>query len=130
VGALSRARLAKGTQRSYGYGIALFARWLEQGGGALETLAESDIRSYKHHLKMVLRRRPATINQQMNVIRWLCRWAQARGILKGDLVDGAELDPVPPRRRPVGLTEAEVHRLLRAAGQGRPSQRARVSTGT
>ncbi|MEW6752836.1 MAG: tyrosine-type recombinase/integrase [Candidatus Latescibacterota bacterium] len=125
IDALRRTRLAAHTRRSYGYVIAAFARWLEQTGGSIESLAEGDLRSYKARLKDVLRRRPATINHQVQALRWLCRWAQGREILKADLSAGAEFERVPPRRRPANLAEGEVHRLIRAAGQGRPTHRAR-----
>ena len=107
--ALTRSGLATQTRRGYQYDIAQFRRWLEKTGGSLPTLTKTDLETYKHHLKNVLRRRPSTTNHQMHALRWLCHWAHRRGILADDPASGAEPEKVPVRRRPAGLAEVSTN---------------------
>jgi integrase/recombinase XerC len=123
--ALHRASLSAHTRRTYAYDVAQFARWLEQTGGALATLTTSDVNVYRQHLKTTLRRRPSTINHQLQAIRWLCSWSHRHGLMPTNPALEAEGERVPRRRRPAGLSDTEIHRLMRSAAQGRPSQRLR-----
>jgi integrase/recombinase XerC len=61
-------------------------------------------------------RRPATINRRLDALRRLCRWAQSTGSM---VIDAArDVRPMRTMRnqQPVGLTDADAHALLRAAG--------------
>jgi site-specific recombinase XerD len=60
--------------------------------------------------------RPATVNRRLDALRRLCRWAQDSRTLVRDVT--RDIRPVRRVRnhQPVGLTDAEVHALLRAAG--------------
>ena len=71
--------------------------------------------AYRQHL-LALGRRPATINRRLDALRRLCRWAREAGRLRDDVA--RDLRPVRAarNRQPAGLTDAEAHALLRAAG--------------
>lgn len=73
----------------------------------------------------VLRLKPATINHRLQAVRWVCGWATRRGLLSTDPAGEVRAVRVMARRRPAGLSEAQVHKLFRAAGQGRPTHRLR-----
>jgi integrase/recombinase XerC len=116
------------TVRAYQHDVALFLRWLEEKTGAhlaLGALSELDLLNYRQHLVNVRRLRPATINQRVQALRWLCRWARREGLVKTDPSGCLKSMRVARRRQPAGLAEPEVHALLRAAGSSRQSQGAR-----
>jgi len=120
--ALANAGLAPLTVRTYRHNVALFLAWLgEVRGGTtkLSDLCAAEVLSYRQHLVSVARLRAATINQRLQAIRWLGRWAEHHGLLKSSPVVEVKSLPVPKRLRPVGLTEPEVHSLLRVAGESK-----------
>ena len=67
----------------------------------------------------VARLRSSTINQRLQAIRCLCRWAERQGFLKSNPAAVVKSLRVAKRRRPTGLTEPEVHGLLRVAGESK-----------
>jgi integrase/recombinase XerC len=75
--------------------------------------------SYRQHLVNVARLRSSTINQRLQAIRCLCRWAEREGFLKSNPAAVVKSLHVAKRRRPTGLTEPEVHSLLRVAGESK-----------
>lgn len=123
--ALQASDLAPLTRRAYSHDILLFARWLEEMKQPLSNLCTEDLLAYRQRLVNFERLRPATINQRLHAIRWLCRWAHRRGMLAANPALEVKTVRVPARRRPTGLEEPEVHALLRAAGKSRASQRQR-----
>jgi integrase/recombinase XerC len=115
---LARTDLAPATRRGYGYDLRHFLAWhagMPDDGFALERLGEHDLIAYRQHL-LALGRRPATINRRPDALRRLCRWARDAGRLRDDVA--RDLRPVRAarNRQPAGLTDAEAHALLRAAG--------------
>src|SRR2546429_132450 len=83
--ALSRAGLASLTIQTYRHEVRCFVHWLEERTGApvrLQTLAAVALLSYRQHLINVEQGRPATVNKQLQALRWLCRWAQHQGIVE------------------------------------------------
>jgi site-specific recombinase XerD len=126
--ALSRAGLAPLTIQTYRHEVRCFVHWLEERTGTpvrLQTLAAVDLLSYRQHLINVEQRRPATVNKRLQALRWLCRWAQHQGIVEADPAAELKSMRVARRRQPAGLTEPEVHALLRLAGASRKGQRHR-----
>ena len=75
--------------------------------------------SYRQHLVNVARLRSSTINQRLQAIRCLCRWAERQGFLKSNPAAVVKSLRVAKRRRPTSLTEPEVHSLLRVAGESK-----------
>jgi integrase/recombinase XerC len=61
-------------------------------------------------------RRPATINRRLETLRRLGRWAHTTGTLAVDVVRDVRPVRTVRNRQPAGLTDSEVHAMLRAAG--------------
>ena len=118
LAALTRADLAPATRRGYGYDLRHFLTWhasIQGSGFALERLREYDLIAYRQHL-LAAGHRPATINRRLDALRRLCRWAHGAGSLGADVAHGLRPVRTVRNRQPAGLTDAEAHALLRAAG--------------
>jgi site-specific recombinase XerD len=113
---LRREDLSAMTVRGYQSDLRLFLRWYESP--ALEKLTAVDIMNYRRHLTGGALK-PASINRKLEALRRLCRWAHREGKLAGNPAAEVKLARTVRDLRPVGLTEAEVTALLRAAGQSR-----------
>jgi integrase/recombinase XerC len=118
LASLARDDLAPATLRGYRYDLRHFLAWhrtVQDSAFAVEGLAEYELIAYRQHM-VSAGRRPATVNRRLDALRRLCRWAQGTGALAAD----ASRDVRPMRmvrnQQPVGLTDIEVHALLRAAG--------------
>lgn len=126
--ALQRRDFSPASVRSYGNDLSLFARWYEtQTHHALQTakLTEVDLQSYRRHLQNVERKKAATINRRIQVLRSFCRWAHDEGILPEDV--GRDVRSVATTRRlaPKGLDRKEINALLRVAATSSRGQRKR-----
>ena len=122
---LSRSGLAPLTFRAYCHDIHLFYQWLETIKPTpidLSDLHSADLLSYRQHSVNILRLRPATINQRLQAIRQLCRWALKQGFLSSDPSLDIRSLRLARRRCPLGLTDSEIHALLRVAGESRRTQ--------
>jgi len=120
LGQLQRDDLAPATVRGYRYDLRQFLRWFNHAKGSsarFEKLAVLDLINYRQHLVKVEGLRPATVNRRLEALRRFCRWAQQSKRLRTNVA--LDLRPVRTVRntRPVGLTEPEVHTLLRLAGE-------------
>jgi site-specific recombinase XerD len=127
---MSHSGLAPSTVRTYRHEVRYFVRWLEERtatpvGLTLKTLAATDLLSYRQQLINVQRLRPATVNKRLQALRWLRRWTQRQGLVETDPAAEIKSMRVAHRRQPEGLTEPEVHSLLRVAGTSRKGQRHR-----
>jgi len=117
---LRRDDLSPITVRGYRYDLDQFLGWLtEAKGGPLrfEKLTVIDLINYRQYLVNVQALKPATVNRRLEALRRLCRWAYQTKRLKKNIAQ--ELKPMRTVRniRPAGLTEPEVHALLRVAGE-------------
>ncbi len=117
---LQRDDLAPATVRGYRYDLHQFLRWFNRAKGPpvrLEKLSALDLINYRQHLVNVEGLRPATVNRRLEALRRFCRWAQQSKRLKTNVA--IDLRPIRTVRntRPLGLTEPEVHALLRLAGE-------------
>jgi site-specific recombinase XerD len=106
--------------RGYRYDLHQFLRWFTQAKGSLdrlEKLSVLDLINYRRHPLTVAALKAATVNRRLEALRRFCRWAQQSKRLKTNVAQ--DLNPVRSVRntRPVGLTEPEVHALLRVAGE-------------
>jgi site-specific recombinase XerD len=118
IESLARADLAPATRRGYRYDLRHFLGWQATIRGRpleLEVLTELDLVGYRQAM-IAAGLRPATVNRRLDALRRLCRWARDSRSLAGDIAH--DIRPVRRVRncQPVGLTDAEVHALLRAAG--------------
>ena len=108
--------------RAYRHDVDLFLKWfaaIKGGKSRLSDLTTADVLSYRQHLVNVARLRSSTINQRLQAIRCLGRWAERQGFLKSNPAAVVKSLRVAKRPRPTGLTEPEVHSLLRVAGESK-----------
>jgi site-specific recombinase XerD len=118
LASLARDDLAPATLRGYRYDLRHFLAWhgtVQDSAFALERLVEYELIAYRQHM-VAAGRRPSTVNRRLDALRRLCRWAQGTGALAADAARGVRPVRTARNRQPVGLTDVEVHALLRAAG--------------
>ena len=115
---LERDDLAPATVRGYRYDLLHFLAWrrtVQAGPFVIQDLAEHDLIAYLQQM-VAAGRRPAAINRRLEALRRLCRWARGTGALTSDVAQGVRPVRTVRDRQPVGLTDIEVHAILRAAG--------------
>jgi integrase/recombinase XerC len=115
---LERDDLAPATVRGYRYDLLHFLAWrrtVQDGPFVIQDLAEHDLIAYRQQM-VAAGRRPAAINRRLEALRRLCRWARGTGALTSDVAQGVRPVRTVRDRQPVGLTDIEVHAILRAAG--------------
>jgi len=115
---LARDDLAPATLRGYRYDLRHFLAWhrsVQDDGFAIERLAEYELIAYRQHM-IAAGRRPATVNRRLDALRRLCRWARGTGALAADAARDVRPMRTTRNQQPVGLSDIEVHALLRAAG--------------
>jgi integrase/recombinase XerC len=113
---LERDDLAPATVRGYRYDLRHFLAWrrtVQDCAFVIQDLAEHDLIAYRQHM-VAAGRRPAAINRRLEALRRLCRWARATGALTSDVAQGVRPVRAVRDRQPVGLTDIEVHAILRA----------------
>ena len=118
LASLARDDLASATLRGYRYDLRHFLAWhrtVQDSAFAVEGLAEYELVAYRQHM-VAAGRRPATVNRRLDALRRLCRWAQGTGALTADAARNVRPMRMVRNQQPVGLTDIEVHALLRAAG--------------
>lgn len=112
---LERADLAPATVAGYLKDVRLFLRW-HAGAGDFPALREGELIAYRQHLITQRGLRPATVNRRLEALRRLCRRAQTEGRVRSDAAGAVKPVRTERNRQPAGLTGAEIHGLLRAAG--------------
>jgi integrase/recombinase XerC len=118
LASLAHDDLAPATLRGYRYDLLHFLAWhgtVQNNPFTLEGLAEYELIAYRQHM-VAAGRRPATINRRLDALRRLCRWARVMGMLSVDAAGNVRPMRTIRNRQPVGLTDVEIHALLRAAG--------------
>ena len=118
LASLARDDLAPATLRGYRYDLRHFLAWhrtVQDNAFAVEGLAEYELIAYRQHM-VAAGRRPATVNRRLDALRRLCRWAQGTDVLTADAARDVRPMRTVRNQQPVGLTDIEVHALLRAAG--------------
>jgi site-specific recombinase XerD len=122
VSSLADSGLAPLTVLAYRHDVELFLKWFEAIKGGKRELADlttADVLSYRQHLVNIARLRASTINQRLQAIRRLCAWAVNRRALKSNPAAAVKSLRMARRGQPAGLTEPEVHALLRVAGESK-----------
>ena len=118
LASLAKDDLAPATLRGYRYDLRHFIAWrrsVQDVPFTITGLAEYDLIAYRQHM-VAAGRRPATVNRRLEALRRLCRWARANGSLMIDAARDVRPMRMVRNQQPVGLTDVEVHALLRAAG--------------
>lgn len=103
--------LARNTLAAYRRDLALYARWLEPRGVALDTSSEADLLGYfaERHAET----RSTTANRRLTVFKRYFRWALRERRLAADPTLKLQ-SARRPLRVPKTLTEAQVEALLAA----------------
>jgi integrase/recombinase XerD len=109
--------LSRNTLAAYRRDLALYARWLEPRGGALDTSSESDLLGYfaQRHAET----RATTANRRLTVFKRYFRWALRERRLDADPTLKLQ-SARRPLRVPKTLTEAQVEALLDAPDTDKP----------
>ncbi len=118
LASLAHDDLAPATLRGYRYDLRHFLAWqraVQDRAFAIEGLAEYELIAYRQHM-VAGGLRPATVNRRLDALRRLCRWARGTGALSADAAGNVRPMRTTRNRQPVGLTDIEIHALLRAAG--------------
>jgi integrase/recombinase XerC len=118
LASLAKDDLAPATLRGYRYDLRHFLAWhqtIQDSAFTIEGLAAYELIAYRQHM-VAAGRRPATVNRRLDALRRLCRWAQATGALAADAARDVRPMRTVRNQQPAGLTDIEVHALLRAAG--------------
>lgn len=109
---------AENTVSGYRFDLEKFFQWYQESFGQfdLKKLSALDLINYRQFLLNVRGLQPTTINRRLEALRKLSRWAVSTKRLKTDVA--AALKPIKfvRNRSPLGLSEQEVHALLRVAG--------------
>ncbi len=107
------------TRRGYRYDLLQFNAWYAALHGSLPVLprlTEHDLIAWRQHMLTLRQLKATTINRRLEAIRRLLRWAETSGIVARSVATDVKTVRTVRDRKPIGLTAAEVHGLLRAAG--------------
>ena len=107
------------TRRGYRYDLLQFSAWYAALHGSLPELpqlTEHDLIAWRQHMLTLRQLKATTINRRLEAIRRLLRWAETSGIVARSVATDVKTVRTVRDRKPIGLTAAEVHGLLRAAG--------------
>jgi site-specific recombinase XerD len=118
LASLAHDDLAPATLRGYRYDLRHFLVWhrtVQDRPFTIEGLAEYELVAYRQHM-VAGGLRPATVNRRLDALRRLCRWARGTGALDADAAGNVRPMRTTRNRQPAGLTDIEIHALLRAAG--------------
>jgi integrase/recombinase XerD len=111
--------LSAATRRGYRYDLLHFIAWytgLYDAAAELSRLTEHDLITWRQHMMTQGGLKATSVNRRLEAIRRLLRWAEANGAVARNVALHVKSVRVVHERRPLGLTAAEVHGLLRAAG--------------
>ena len=112
--------LSAATRRGYRYDLLQFIAWytgLNNVVPELGKLTEHDLITWRQHMITQGGLKAASINRRLEAVRHLLRWAEANGAVARNVALHVKSVRVVRERGPLGLTAAEVHGLLRAAGE-------------
>ena len=112
--------LAAATRRGYRYDLLQFITWytaLNRASPDLNRVTEHDLITWRQHMLTQGGLKAASINRRLEAVRRLLRWAEASGTVARNVALHVKSVRTVRDRRPRGLTAAEVHGLLRAAGE-------------
>lgn len=111
--------LSFATVRAYSHDLKRFFHWLQyvqNNDISIEKLNGADFIGYREYLINEQKAKPTTVKRRLEALKRLCRWAHGQGILKTDPTKDIKPVRMMKQMKPMGLVEAEVHALLRAAG--------------
>ena len=112
--------LSAATRRGYRYDLLQFIAWyigLNSAPPELARLTEHYLITWRQHMMTQGGLKAASINRRLETVRRLLRWAETNGAVARNVALHVKSVRVVRERGPLGLTAAEVHGLLRAAGE-------------
>ncbi len=116
---LEKQDLSDSSITSYLQGIKVFTTWAldfyQQDVGLLE-VTSNDLRAYREYVSKVLRRKPATINHHIQVLKRFYAWAAQTKLIHEDPALALHFVKRVTSTKPNSLNKEEIHALLRAAG--------------
>ena len=107
------------TVAAYRRALAHFTRWNMAYNETFNPagIIPRDVNDWKTHQQTVEKAAPGTINQRLAALSRFFVWAVSEGIARSDPTHEVNTIRLPPRK-PKGLTEREVRKLLRVVYEG------------
>lgn len=116
---LEKQDLSRASITSYLQGIKVFTTWaldFYQQEVSLLEITSNDLRAYREYVSKVLRRKPATINHHIQVLKRFYAWALQARLISDDPALALHFAKRMTNTQPQALNKEEIHALLRAAG--------------
>ncbi len=116
---LEKQDLSESSITSYLQGINVFTTWAldfyQQEVSLLEITA-NDLRAYREYVSKIQRRKPATINHHIQVLKRFYAWASQIRLMPDNPASALHFVKRATTTKPNALNKDEIHALLRAAG--------------
>lgn len=116
---LEKQDLSESSITSYLQGVNVFTTWAldfyQQEVSLLEITA-NDLRAYREYVSKILRRKPATINHHIQVLKRFYAWAAQIRLMPDNPASALHFVKRATTTKPNALNKDEIHALLRAAG--------------
>jgi site-specific recombinase XerD len=116
---LEKQDLSESSITSYIQGVNVFTTWAldfyQQEVSLLEIIA-NDLRAYREYVTKILRRKPATINHHIQVLKRFYSWAAQIKLIPDNPASAIHFVKRSTTTKPNALNKDEIHALLRAAG--------------
>jgi len=116
---LEKQDMSDASITSYLQGIKVFNTWaldFYQQDVELLEVTSNDLRAYREYVSKVLRRKPATINHHIQVLKRFYAWAAQTRLIHEDPALALHFVKRVTSTKPHSLNKEEIHALLRAAG--------------
>lgn len=116
---LEKQDLSESSITSYLQGINVFTTWaldFYQQEVSLLEITVNDLRAYREYVSKILRRKPATINHHIQVLKRFYAWAAQIRLMPDNPASALHFVKRATTTKPNALNKDEIHALLRAAG--------------
>ena len=116
---LEQQDLSESSITSYLQGIKVFTAWaldFYQQEVSLLEITSNDLRAYREYVSKILRRKPATINHHIQVLKRFYAWAAQTKLTFNDPAVTLHFVKRATITKPNALNKDEIHALLRASG--------------
>lgn len=115
---LEQQDLSESSITSYLQGINVFTTWaldFYQQEVSLLEITSNDLRAYREYVSKIQRRKPATINHHIQVLRRFYAWAAKTKFIPDNPASALHFLKRATTTKPNALNKDEIHALLRAA---------------
>ena len=117
---LQQQDLSQVTIRGYLDDLNYFLRWLKTLYGRsveLKKINSADLRAYRQELVTIKRQKATSVNRRIQSLKRFFNWAAQIKLIRKDPATELRFVRLKAATQPLSLTKAEVHALLRVAGQ-------------